>query len=93
MRPIHALPTTKSDMKARENDLLLVHSAAAQFDQHASERGYDSRSINGSTEEAVETRLEALDVAFTTLGCLRRTIAGRIAKEGTDSRISKLIEA
>ena len=31
-------------------------------------------------------------MAFATLGCVRRTIAGRIAKEGTDSRIPKLID-
>ena len=92
MRRLHARSTTDSVMKARGNDLLLVHSAAAQFDQHASERGYDLRFINGSIEEAVEIRLETLDMAFATLGCVRRTIAGRIAKEGTDSRIPKLID-
>ena len=68
-------------------------SSAARFNQKLSERGLNSRAITDSTEDAVETRREALDIAFTTLGCLRRTIAGRIAKEGTDSRIPKLIEA
>ena len=93
MRRLHALSTTDSGMKARGNDLLLVRSSAAKFDQQPSERGLNSRLINDSTEEAVETRREALDIAFATLGCVRRTIAGRIAKEGTDSRIPKLIDA
>ena len=92
MRSLHALPTTKSDMKARGYDLLLVPSAATKFDPRASGRGHNSRLTSGSTEEAVETRLEALDMAFATLGCVRRTIASRIAKEGTDSRIPKLID-
>ena len=34
MRSLHALPTTKSDMKARGYDLLLVPSAATMFDPH-----------------------------------------------------------
>lgn len=57
-------------MKARGNDLPCVRSAEAQFDQHASERGHESRLTNGSTEEAVKTQLKALDVAFTILGCV-----------------------
>ena len=93
MRLLRALPSTESGMKARGNDLLLVPSSAAKFDQQPSEGGRNSRLINDSSEEAVEKRREALDIAFITLGCGKRTIAGRIAKEGTDSRIPKLIEA
>ena len=37
MRRLHALPTTDSGMKARGNDLLLVRSSAARFDQQPSE--------------------------------------------------------
>jgi hypothetical protein len=39
MRRLHALPTTESVMNVRANDLLLVQSVAAEFDEHASERG------------------------------------------------------
>jgi probable HAF family extracellular repeat protein len=67
MRALHALPTRESGMKAHGNDLLLVHSTAAEFDQHGPERGRNSRWTNDSTEEAVETRRAALDVTFTSL--------------------------
>jgi hypothetical protein len=59
-------------MKARGNDLLLSRSAAIKFDQRASERGRNSRLINDSTEEAVETSCEALDIAFTILSRARK---------------------
>src|SRR4029079_2712005 len=72
MRPLHVLPTTKFHMKARGIDLLLSRSAAIKFDQRASERGRNSRLINDSTEEAVETSCEALDIAFTILSRARK---------------------
>jgi hypothetical protein len=65
-RPV-ALPISESGMKARGNDLLLVRSTAAELDEYPSERGHRSRLISDSTEEAVETRRMALDIAFTTL--------------------------
>ncbi len=63
----HALPTTESSMTARAKNLLPVRSAPAQLDPQPSERGLNSRLINDSSEEAVENRREALDIAFSTL--------------------------
>ena len=54
-------------MIAGWKDLLLVGSSAAEFDQHRSEDARNSHSINDSTEGAVETHRDALDIAFTTL--------------------------
>jgi hypothetical protein len=67
LRRRHALPTAESGVKARADDLLLVRSAEARFDQQPSESGLNSCLINDSNEEAVETRRAALDIAFTTL--------------------------
>jgi hypothetical protein len=80
MRRLHALSTTNSGIKARGNDLLLVRSPTAKFDQQPSKRGLNSRSINDSTEEAVETRREALDIAFTTLKHANWQIGGNMLR-------------
>jgi probable HAF family extracellular repeat protein len=85
IRQIHALPRTESGIKANGDDLLLVRSAASELNPHPSDRGRDSRLINDSTDEAVETRRAALDIAFTTLNraawqlgddMFRRVLAG-----------------
>jgi hypothetical protein len=67
MRRLHALPTTESVMNVRANDLLLVQSVAAEFDEHASERGRNLNWTKDSTDEVVETRREARHIAFSTL--------------------------
>jgi hypothetical protein len=67
MRRLHALPTTDFGMNARANDLLLVHSSAAKSHQQLSEEGLNSSLTNDLSDEAVETRREALDIAISTL--------------------------
>jgi hypothetical protein len=69
-----SISTTGSGMEARMDDLLLDRSSAARFDQKPSKRALNSRSINDSPEEAVETRREALDIAFTTLEQCRMAV-------------------
>jgi len=63
MRRHHALPTTDSGMKAQGNDLLLIRSSAAKFDQQSTERGLNLRALSDSTDQAVEILSEALNVA------------------------------
>jgi probable HAF family extracellular repeat protein len=80
MRRLHALPTTEFGMNARANDLLMVLSAAAEFDQHAPDCPRTSLLSDNSTEEAVETRRAALDIALTTLNRAAWQFAGNMLR-------------